>query len=152
MIIQTAEQMEEFGQSLGAKLRGGAVIELIGDIGAGKTTLTRGIARGLGITDNMTSPSFTISCNYNARDDLQLCHYDFYRLDDAGIMTMELSETTADPHNIVIIEWADSVRDVLPTEHITIQINYQPNSGREVEIIAPSRYAYLLPEHRLSIN
>ena len=147
MIIRTAEEMEQLGTQMGQRLRGGETIELLGDIGAGKTTLTRGIARGLDITDPIASPSFTISCNYNARDDLQLCHYDFYRLDDAGIMTMELSETTADPHNIVIIEWADSVRDVLPTEHITIQINYQPNSGREVEIIAPSRYAYLLPEH-----
>ena len=147
MIIRTAEEMEQLGTQMGQRLRGGETIELLGDIGAGKTTLTRGIARGLDITDPITSPSFTISCNYNARDDLQLCHYDFYRLDDAGIMTMELSETTADPHNIVIIEWADSVRDVLPTEHITIQINYQPNSGREVEIIAPSGYAYLLPEH-----
>ena len=147
MIIRTAEELEQLGTQMGQRLRGGETIELLGDIGAGKTTLTRGIARGLDITGPITSPSFTISCNYNARDDLQLYHYDFYRLDDAGIMTMELSETTADPHNIVIIEWADSVRDVLPTEHVTVQINYRPNSGREVEIIAPSKYAYLLPEH-----
>lgn len=144
MIIQTAEQMEEFGQSLGAKLRGGEVIELIGDIGAGKTTLTRGIARGLGITDNITSPSFTISCNYTGRNNLVLRHYDFYRLSDAGIMSMELAESTGDPHAVTIIEWADSVREILPDNHVTINVQYLADSGRQLDITAPKALDYLL--------
>ena len=144
MIIQTAEQMEKFGQQLGARLRGGEIIELIGDIGAGKTTLTRGIARGLDISDTITSPSFTISCNYVGRDDLTLRHYDFYRLDDAGIMAMELTEAANDPHGVAIIEWADTVRDILPDDHATISIKYLADNGRELQISAPKSMEYLL--------
>lgn len=144
MIIQTAEQMEKFGQQLGARLRGGEIIELIGDIGAGKTTLTRGIARGLDISDTITSPSFTISCNYAGRDDLTLRHYDFYRLDDAGIMSMELTEAANDPHGVTIIEWADTVRNILPDDHVTISIKYLADNGRELQISTPESMEYLL--------
>ena len=134
MIINTADDMEQLGQRIGQLLHGGETIELIGDLGAGKTTLTRGIASGLGVTDNVASPSFTISCNYPGRDGLTLRHYDFYRLADAGIMAMELAEAIADQHVVTIIEWADSVHDILPADHITIRINYRPDSGREVTI------------------
>ena len=134
MIIQTADQMEQLGEQIGRRLRGGEVIELIGDVGAGKTTLTRGIARGLGVTDSITSPSFTISCNYPARDQLTLRHYDFYRLHDSGIMAMELAEAIADPQSVTIVEWGDSVRDVLPAGHTTITIDYLPETGRQVTI------------------
>ena len=134
MIIQSAEQMEQLGEQIGRRLHGGEVIELIGDVGAGKTTLTRGIARGLGVTDNITSPSFTISCNYPGRDQLTLRHYDFYRLSDSGIMAMELAEVIADPHSVTIVEWGDSIRDVLPANHITITIDYLPETGRQVTI------------------
>lgn len=144
MIIQTADEMEQLGQRIGQHLRGGEAIELIGDVGAGKTTFTRGLARGLGITDNITSPSFTISCNYNGRDGLTLRHYDFYRLTDAGIMSMELAEATTDPHGVTIVEWGDSIRGILPTDHITIRINYLPNQGRQVDIACPETRRYLL--------
>ena len=77
MIIKTAEQMEALGQKIGQNIRGGEIIELIGDLGAGKTTFTRGLAKGLGITDPIVSPSFTINCNYPGREGLTLHHYDF---------------------------------------------------------------------------
>lgn len=144
MIISTTEQMEQFGQQLGSRLRGGEVLELIGDIGAGKTTLTRGIARGLGVSDTVTSPSFTISCNYPGRDNLALRHYDFYRLTDAGIMSMELAESTSDPHSVTIIEWADSVRNILPADHVTIRIQYLADSGRQLDISVSKSMSYLL--------
>ena len=134
MIIQSAEQMEQLGEQIGRRLHGGEVIELIGDVGAGKTTLTRGIARGLDVKDNITSPSFTISCNYPGRDQLTLRHYDFYRLSDSGIMAMELAEAITDPHSVTIIEWGDSIRDVLPANHTTITIDYLPETGRQVTI------------------
>ena len=79
MIINTTDEMEMLGQQIGQRLRGGEIIELVGDVGAGKTTFTRGLAKGLAIHDNITSPSFTINCNYTGRDGLTLRHYDFYR-------------------------------------------------------------------------
>lgn len=126
--------MNEFGASLGALLTGGIVIELIGDVGAGKTTLTKGIAAGLGVQDNVQSPSFTISQVYEARDNLQLAHYDFYRLKDAGIMQDELSEVVHDPQIITVIEWAEIVEGVLPDDRLTITITPTAETVREVAI------------------
>ena len=134
MIITSPAKMEQFGRQLGAELKGGEIIELVGDIGAGKTTLTRGLAQGLGIKDNITSPSFTINCNYQGRSGLTLHHYDFYRLSDAGIIADELAETIRDHHAITVIEWGDSIKSVLPAEHITIKISHRADRGREVEI------------------
>lgn len=134
MIITSPAKMEQLGRQLGTELKGGEVIELVGDIGAGKTTMTRGLAQGLGIKDNITSPSFTINCNYQGRNGLTLHHYDFYRLSDAGIIADELAETIHDHHAITVIEWGDSVKSVLPAEHITIKINHRADQGREVEI------------------
>lgn len=134
MIIQTEQDMERLGERIGAKLKGGEIIELIGDVGAGKTTLTHGIARGLGIHETVQSPSFTISCRYAARNGLTLNHYDFYRLPDAGIMALELSETLTDPKAVTVIEWGETVQNCLPPDHIVIDIDYLPNQGRKVEM------------------
>ena len=102
--LQTADDLIQFGAKLGCLLHGGETLELIGDIGAGKTTLTKGLARGLQIDDEVQSPTFTISRNYEAADGLRLAHYDFYRLPDAGIMKMELDEAIHDSHTITVIE------------------------------------------------
>ena len=113
--------MSALGTQIAAQLHGGQVIELIGDVGAGKTTFTKGLARGLGITEAVQSPTFTISRLYQGKR-WHLAHYDFYRLDDAGIMQDELAETLADRDTITVIEWAGSVAGVLPADHITITI------------------------------
>jgi len=135
MKANNVEELVELGRQLGAKLKGGEVIELVGDIGAGKTTFVRGMARGLGIDSEITSPSFVVMNSYPARDGLTLNHYDFYRLEDPGIMKTEIAESLADSKNITIIEWADSIAGVLPENRQIIQINYLPDSdGREVVI------------------
>ncbi|MFZ2560144.1 MAG: tRNA (adenosine(37)-N6)-threonylcarbamoyltransferase complex ATPase subunit type 1 TsaE [Candidatus Nanoperiomorbaceae bacterium] len=144
MKIVSEIAMIQLGERLGAKLRGGEIIELIGDLGAGKTTLAKGLARGLGITDQIHSPTFTIALNYAARDGLELNHYDFYRLNDPGIMVDEIRESSADPHNVTLIEWGESVRDFLPRERtITIRIDYLPIDGREVNLNIPDKYSYI---------
>lgn len=132
MIIKTADDMERLGETLAETLTGGQVIELVGDVGAGKTTLIHGIARGLGIDEIIVSPSFTINCNYSAPNGLVLHHYDFYRLSDPGIVALELAETINDPNSITVIEWADSIHDVLPEHAATIQIDYNKDTGRTV--------------------
>ena len=144
MLVKTAEEMETLGREIGTTLKGGEVIELIGDVGAGKTTFTRGLALGLGITSPITSPSFTISCRYPARDELSLNHYDFYRLSNPGVVAMELAESISDPRAITVIEWGESIQDVLPKNHIIIRINYMPDVGRTVEI---SGYDYSTTEN-----
>lgn len=110
------------------------VVELLGDVGAGKTTLTRGIASGLGIKTPVTSPSFTISKQYSFLGGT-LVHYDFYRLPDPGLMTEDLEESISTPGNIVVIEWADSVEGILPENRMKIQINYNDDGTRNLEIV-----------------
>jgi tRNA threonylcarbamoyladenosine biosynthesis protein TsaE len=134
-IVENEAAMKAFGANLGRDLRGGEVIQLIGDVGAGKTTLVKGIAKGLGIDEDVQSPSFTISRVYEARDGLRLLHYDFYRLNDAGIMADELNEAVHDPLAITVIEWADVVEGVLPAGHISITITSPTETSRQLEIV-----------------
>jgi tRNA threonylcarbamoyladenosine biosynthesis protein TsaE len=131
MLIHSAAEMLEYGKKLGASLEAPVVLELLGDVGAGKTTLTRGIANGLGVTEAITSPSFTISKEYLGKN-YRLVHYDFYRLADPGIMSEDLDEAISDPNTITIVEWGESIRDVLPEDRKRIEIKYIDENTREV--------------------
>ena len=131
MLINSEKDMLEYGEKLGAKLKAPVVLELLGDVGAGKTTLVRGIAKGLGIAEDVTSPSFTISKEYQG-EKYRLVHYDFYRLGDPGIMSEDLAEAISDSSTITIIEWGDSIQDVLPENHKIIEIKYIDENTREL--------------------
>ena len=111
--------MIEFGKEIGSNLEGGSVLELVGDVGAGKTTFTKGLALGLGVLETVQSPTFTISRVYEG-DNLTLSHYDFYRLNDYGIMKMELAENLSNPQNITVVEWAGELADILPEKHLKL--------------------------------
>lgn len=128
--------MKAFGAKLGAFLKGGEVIELIGDVGAGKTTLTKGIAAGMGVTEDVQSPSFTISRMYDTSTAIQLAHYDFYRLNEPGIMADELHETIHDPAIVTIIEWAEIVSGILPEDRLTIHLSSPAEHTRHMDLRA----------------
>jgi tRNA threonylcarbamoyladenosine biosynthesis protein TsaE len=132
--VKSPEQMIIFGQKIGSLLKGGEVIELVGDVGAGKTTLTKGIALGLGINDAIQSPTFTINRLYPARDDLTLVHYDFYRLHDAGVMAAELHEVVSDSAMITIVEWGEVVAGVLTESRTRIAIVPTAEDRRQITI------------------
>ena len=135
MIVKSEQEMLNFGKNF-AKSLDNQVIELIGDVGAGKTTFTRGLAEGLGIVELITSPSFTISKSYalpNSKG--RLIHYDFYRLPDPGLMLDDLRENLENPHNIIIIEWGESIENILPENRLKIEIKYNNNNTRNLEII-----------------
>ena len=140
MNIETEQDMFDFGKSFGEKILSEhdfekpLVIELIGDVGVGKTTFAKGFAAGLGIKDNLTSPSFTISKTYAFENNRSLTHYDFYRLSDPGIMTEDLSESINAPGNITVVEWGNTVQNILPPKHIVIAISYNDDYSRKVEI------------------
>jgi len=125
-------------------LRGGEVIALVSDLGGGKTTFVRGLASGAGSPDRVSSPSFTITNIYQAPP-LMLQHFDFYRLQAPGLLRDELAEVIADPLNVVVIEWAAIVEDVLPSDHLTINIRVTGETSRDYELYCPEPLAYLLP-------
>lgn len=149
MIIHSEQEMVDFGKQFANKLlkqiadtkkspsqhnsSTAIVLELIGDIGVGKTTFTRGLAEGLGIKEPITSPSFTISKQYALSNNGRLIHYDFYRLPDPGLMAEDLSDNLNNPDNIIIIEWGESISDLLPPNRHSIHFSYT-NGGREVTI------------------
>ena len=133
MKISSEKELIELGRQFGTKLKGGEVIELVGDVGVGKTTFTKGIALGLGITEIINSPSFMIMKNYSSPNGLILNHYDFYRLDDAGIMKSQIAESIGDSKAVTVVEWAGGVAGVLPENRQIIEIKYSPNSeDREI--------------------
>ncbi len=118
------EETQSFAKMLGESCRGGEVFELVGDVGSGKTTFVKGLALGLGVDDDVQSPSFTISRTYAARDGLELHHYDFYRLPEAGIMTYDVAESGADAQTVTVVEWAETVAKVLPGSRTVIEFYY----------------------------
>jgi len=124
--------MKQLGEAIGRSVSGGEVLELVGDIGAGKTTLTKGIARALGINEPVQSPTFTISRVYDSPKGLRLAHYDFYRLGEAGIMGDEIREAT-DDDSVVVVEWAGAVDDDLPKDRLVVKITTISEEERLVE-------------------
>jgi len=143
--IQSADSSatEMFGERLGRNLRGGEIVELISDLGGGKTTLTRGIVRGTGSKDTVASPTFAISKAYTSPK-YDIYHYDFYRLADAGILQYELHDHLNDPGAVVIIEWGDIVQHVLPDRRMTIKINAGADEARSITCQYPKGMEYLL--------
>jgi tRNA threonylcarbamoyladenosine biosynthesis protein TsaE len=125
------------------------VIELISDLGGGKTTFVRGLVQGMGSQDSVHSPSFTLSNEYLAGK-LTLHHLDFHRLQEPGIMRQELAEMLADPQAIVAVEWADIVEDVLPVNRLTIRIKATGETNREFVFDYPPTLEYLNPKANLT--
>ena len=137
MIIHSEQDMISFGEQIAEGLVLPATIELVGDIGVGKTTLAKGIAKGLGIVDEVTSPSFTISKIYRSKSKSQptiLTHFDFYRLDEPGILQEELGESIQNPDTVTIIEWGSTVKNILPKHRIEISISQNDDGSRIVKV------------------
>ena len=124
--------MQRLGVAIGQAVSGGEVLELVGDIGAGKTTLTKGIAKALDINEPVQSPTFTISRVYDSPRGLRLAHYDFYRLGEAGIMGNEIREAV-DNDSVVVVEWAGAVDGDLPEDRLAIKIIATSEEERLVE-------------------
>ncbi len=147
MTIASEAEMKQLGEKLGELLSGGEVFELIGDVGAGKTTFTKGLAVGMKIDEVIQSPTFTISRVYTTPSGLELRHYDFYRLNEAGIMASELAESIDQPDVVTIVEWAKAVESVLSSDRIRVAISATSDEERQVEITAQgSRSARILEE------
>jgi len=142
-VSSSTENTARLAGNLGAKLRGGEVIELVSDIGGGKTTFVRSLVKGMGSADKVASPTFTIRREYAAQD-LKLYHFDFYRLAEPGIMADELVEIIDDPKAVIAIEWAEIVENVLPQNRLTIDIKATGEFEREFTFKYPEKLAYLI--------
>lgn len=133
----------ELAARVGRNMRGGEVIELVSDLGGGKTTFVRGLAHGMSSRDAVRSPSFTLGNQYRAGN-LTIYHFDFYRLFKPGIMRDELAEFLNDPKAIVIVEWGKIVNDVLPAKRLTISLRATGDDSRELIFAYPKSLSYLI--------
>jgi len=133
--INTASAVEttRLGEALAAHLSGNDVIELIGDLGAGKTQLVRGLAAGINSSDQVQSPSFMLQRMYRGQP-YNIHHFDFYRLHEPGVMLEELRESLDDSDSLVVVEWAESTRQILPDSTISITIQTLDENSRQFTI------------------
>lgn len=137
----SSDDTEKLGRELGSRLRGGEVFELASDLGGGKTTFVRGLVAGTGSDEAVASPSFTLSRIYICPK-FTVHHFDFYRLPDPGLMSYELAEAL-DGHDVVVVEWADMVGDVLSADRIKVHIKNIGDTSRELSFRYPSSFSYL---------
>lgn len=141
----TSDQTEQLGEKIGKRLRGGELIELVADLGGGKTTLTHGLVRGVGSPDPVASPTFTISREYSGGR-LHAYHYDLYRLQELGVVGETLSEVLGDDAAVVIVEWGGVAEGILPPERVRITLKPLVEGGRDIEVSVPDSLLYILSE------
>lgn len=126
-IVDSVDKTLSLGKQLGKLVRPGDIICLNGDLGAGKTHLTKGIAEGLEICDHITSPTFTIVNEYYGR--LKLYHFDVYRVNDPD----EISAIGFDEYifsdGVSVIEWSKYIEELIPSNHLSITISKLPEQG-----------------------
>jgi tRNA threonylcarbamoyladenosine biosynthesis protein TsaE len=139
------EETQDFGARLGELARPGDVLLLVGELGAGKTCLTQGIARGLGIKEYAASPSFVVVRELYGR--LPLYHMDFYRLENLE----EIADLGLDDYfygqGVSVVEWADKGLSLLPAEHLLVEMSYLSDTGRRLKLKARGkRYRQLVAE------
>ncbi len=128
-VVRTPDETRAFGAALGRLLRAGDVIALVGDLGMGKTTLAQGVARGMGIAESVTSPTFTLVQEYGRT--LPLFHFDPYRLDQPEAMSDLGFEEYLERGGVVLVEWADKIAALLPPERLTLMLSEQGTRDRE---------------------
>ncbi|RBO99644.1 tRNA (adenosine(37)-N6)-threonylcarbamoyltransferase complex ATPase subunit type 1 TsaE [Rossellomorea aquimaris] len=143
IITTSPEETGQFAEKLAAHLKPGAVLTLEGDLGAGKTTFTKGLAKGLGVTKTVNSPTFTIIKEYRGR--LPLYHMDVYRLDDS-FEDLGFDEYF-EGEGVTVVEWAHLIQDQLPEELLSLSIYREGDSTRRI-VLKPygNRYSELCKE------
>lgn len=147
---KSAAETERIGALLGQNLERGMVVVLTGELGAGKTAFARGVARGLGVRDPVTSPTFTLIQEYTGR--LPLYHFDVYRLQEPG----ELADLGYDEYlegdGVCLIEWGDLVRELLPPTYLEVHLSGRDTTRFLTFIPRGGRYEKLVEELKARVD
>ncbi len=130
-VIKSLEELNIFARVLSAELAGGSVVALAGDLGSGKTTLTQLVAKNLGITNNLTSPTFSLLKVYPVfqRPFSKFCHIDLYRLDDKK-NRLGLEEYLGDSETVCFVEWPEKIKNILPPNTVWLNLKTRPDNTR----------------------
>ena len=143
VITNSAAETRELGTRLAGELKAGDVILLEGELGAGKSELARGIAKGLGVTETVTSPSFTILNVYESGK-IPLYHFDWYRLESAE----ELFELGMDEYlggdGIALVEWPEICPEAVPEDYLRIRIEATGENERRLSAEPAGRFRHII--------
>lgn len=132
---RSADETQRFAAALAASARAGDVYVLAGDLGAGKTTFTQGFGRALGVTDQITSPTFTLAREYHGR--FTIHHLDVYRLDQLDeVMDLALPELL-ESGGVVLIEWGNTILPALPPDFLDVRIGFGDDDDDRVIELRP---------------
>ena len=137
-LTHTPEETEALGEALGRRLRGGEIVAYYGDLGAGKTAFTRGLARGLDISARVTSPTYTIVNEYLGGR-LPLFHFDMYRLSSADDLFDIGWEDYLQRGGVCAVEWSENVQEALENA-VTVRIEKHSDETREITIEGNTDY------------
>ncbi|MCM8783663.1 MAG: tRNA (adenosine(37)-N6)-threonylcarbamoyltransferase complex ATPase subunit type 1 TsaE [Candidatus Omnitrophica bacterium] len=149
-ITKSEAETKKLGENLGKNLISGDVLCLVGELGSGKTVLVKGIARGLGILEELiNSPSFILIREYSSK--LNLYHFDLYRLKTLGEIESLGWEEYLSKKGVLVIEWADKMEEVLPQEHLRIEMKIFSEKKRKIKLIPKGkRYKELIRKLKFS--
>ncbi|MBE2234926.1 MAG: tRNA (adenosine(37)-N6)-threonylcarbamoyltransferase complex ATPase subunit type 1 TsaE [Anaerolinea sp.] len=145
LITHSEAETEALGAALGRLLQAGDALALVGDLGAGKTCLARGVAAGLGVREPVTSPTFILVAEYATARGFPLYHADCYRLEQAAseALSIGLDELLLDD-GVAIVEWAERIEPLLPPDHLRItltalddsrRLTFEPQGARAAELV-----------------
>ena len=133
-------QTKKIGERLGAHLEGGDAVALVGELGAGKTTFVKGVARALGVPDadkTVVSPTFTLIHEYEGRE--KIYHLDWYRLDAVKGEDAFLAEDCFESGAVCLVEWAARGRSLFPKDYLEVRLKHARGASRRIEIFAHGR-------------
>lgn len=123
----------EIAMNFGKTLMPGAVVALRGDLGAGKTAFTKGVAKALGVGEDVTSPTFTIVNEYDG--DMTLYHFDAYRLENVSPEECDWMDDYLFSDGVCLIEWAKNIEEILPDGYVTVSIDKHSEKGEDYRTI-----------------
>jgi tRNA threonylcarbamoyl adenosine modification protein YjeE len=134
-LVVSEQELQEWGEKLGASSAAPLVIALAGELGTGKTTLTQAICRGYGVPDEVTSPTYALVHQYSSPKS-PVYHIDLYRLESPAQLTNLGWDEIVSSDSLVIVEWPDRAGDRLPQNHIPIDLEYAPGDDSHRILLA----------------
>lgn len=137
-ITNSPEETIALGEKIGLRLKGGDIIAYRGDLGAGKTTITHGIAKGMGIKADVSSPTFALVNEY--RGSVNLYHFDMYRINGGLDLETTGFYDYMDSDSVLAVEWSENIASELPDDIITISILRLDDNVRQIEIQGDERF------------
>lgn len=135
IFTKSAKETKALGKKIAANLKGGAILALTGELGSGKTTFAQGLAKGLGIKQRIISPTFILVRKYDLGSK-NFYHIDFYRLEtgiEREVRNLGIEEIWNDPKNIVVIEWAEKIKKMVPENATWIEFKNLGENERKIK-------------------